>query len=285
MIQKNKAPNLDAAHQVYGTPNFEHGTEYLPWPGKSLEYSCAYVMTNEDLRHTTGLTRDMARKVLTVAGSGDQPLFYTLNGATHVDTFDVSFCARAIMDLKTQAIRSGISHDHYINLLSRLHVASSVSRIPDVDKMLSKIPAHSAKFIRGMDGYRIFGNGIYPDYYTAEMLTAPEYKQLQLILKKPFKFIWSDLSELHTHLTDEYDVINLSNIFEWTPGLIKPALTNLRPHVRPGGYILAQTGGDFTISKNINHFIRAQELFKDWAKIGINKTNRDNQVIILERVR
>lgn len=285
MIQKNKAPNLDTAHQVYGAPNFERGTEYLPWPGKSLEYSCAYVMTNENLRHTTGLTRDMARKVLTVTGSGDQPLFYTLNGATQVDTFDVSFCARAIMDIKTQAIRSGIPYEQYTQLLTRLHFASSASRIPDVDKMLSKIPAHSAKFIRGMDGYRIFGNGISPDHYQSEMITAQEYEQLQSMLEKPFNFIWADLGELHTRLTDEYDVINLSNIFEWTPKLIEPALANLRPHVRPGGYILAQTGSNWTISENINRFIRAREIFKDWAKIGINQTNRDNQVIILERVR
>ena len=285
MTKTNKGPNLNVARESYGKPNYKFGTIYLPWPGNPMEYSHAYVVSNEDLRHTTGLTRDMGRKVLTVAGSGEQPLFYTLNGAAQIDTFDISYCARAIMDIKTQAIKSGMPYEQYKQLLTDLHNAPSASQVKGISSILPRIPAHSAKLIRGMDGYRIFGNGLRPEYYATEMISADEYATLQKTLKGHFNFIWSNVADLHTHLTTEYDVINLSNIFEWVPELIQPTLQNLRNYVRPGGYILAQTGCSIPISKNMAAYAKASKAFKEWAKMGINKQERDNQVIILERVR
>ena len=281
----NNKPNLDAARAAYGNPDYKYGTQYLSWPGHPLDYSHAYVVSNENLRHTTGLTRDMGRRVLTVAGSGEQPLFYTINGATQIDTFDISYCARAIMDIKTQAIRSGMPYEQYKKLLKDLHFAPSASKVSGVSEILPKIPAHSAQFVRGMDGYRIFGNGLNPEYYASEMISETEYKTLQKALRGAFKFIWSDVATLHTQLNGEYDVINLSNIFEWSPDLIQPTLTNLRNYVRTGGYILVQTGCGMAIGKNMDKFIDVQDALKDWAKIGINKQERDTQVIILERTR
>ena len=281
----NNPANLNAARATYGTPIYEHGTQYLPWPGKPVDYSHAYVVSNENLRHTTGLTRDMGRRVLTVAGSGEHPLFYTINGATQVDTFDISYCARAIMDIKTQAIRSGMPYGQYKILLKDLHFAPSASKVSGVSEILPKIPAHSAQFVRGMDGYRIFGNGLNPEYYASEMISETEYKTLQKTLRGAFKFIWSDVATLHTQLNGEYDVINLSNIFEWSPDLIQPTLINLHNHVRPGGYILVQTGRSIPVGKNMEKFIDAQKALKDWANIGINKQDRDTLVIILERTR
>lgn len=281
----NNKPNLDAARAAYGNPDYKYGTQYLAWPGHPLDYSHAYTVSNENLRYTTGLTRSMGRRVLTVAGSGEQPLFYTINGATQIDTFDISYCARAIMDIKTQAIRSGMPYEQYKKLLKDLHFAPSASKVSGVSEILPKIPAHSAQFVRGMDGYRIFGNGLNPEYYASEMISETEYKTLQKTLRGAFKFIWSDVATLHTQLNGEYDVINLSNIFEWSPDLIQPTLTNLRNYVRPGGYILVQTGCGMAIGKNMDKFIDAQNALKDWAKIGINKQERDTQVIILERTR
>ena len=285
MSKQTPVPNLYTARAAYGNPDYKHGTLYLSWPGQPLHYSHAYVVSNEDLRHTTGLTRDMGRKVLTVAGSGEQPLFYTLNGATQIDTFDISYCARAIMDIKTQAIKSGMPYEQYVQLLTDLHNAPSASQVQGMSKILPKIPAHSAKFVRGMDGYRIFGNGLRPENYKKEMISADEYATLQKTLTGHFNFIWSDVADLHTHLNAEYDVINLSNIFEWTPDIIMPTLNNLRGHVRPGGYILVQTGCGMSIGKNMEQFIRAAQALKEWAKMGVNQRKSDNQVVILERIR
>lgn len=285
MNKNTRVPNLDAARKSYGEPNYERGKKFLTHLDKPMDYSHAYVVSNENLRYTTGLTRDMGRKVLTVAGSGDQPLFYTLNGATQIDTFDVSYCARAIMDIKTQAIKSGMPYEEYKKLLHDLHFAPCASRVSGMHQILPKIPAHSAKFVRGMDGYRIFGNGLAPEYYAKEMISGDEYPTLQKKLPDHFNFIWSDVASLHTHLNDEYDVINLSNIFEWTPELIQPTLQNLHDHIRIDGYILAQTGDSISISTNTKEYKKASEILKEWAKIGIHTRNINNHVVILQRIR
>lgn len=283
-ITKNKL-NLNNARAAYGKPDPTYGTTFLPWRGHGLEYSHAYVASNEDLRYTTGLTRHMGRRVLTTAGSGDQPLFYTLNGAAQTDTFDISFCAKAIMDIKTAAIQSGMPYEQYKNMLGQLHDAPAASKTENIPEILSRIPRDSAEFVRGMDGYRIFGNGLHPDNYATEQPNADEYAMLQKTITGPFKFIWSDVADLHTQLITEYDVINLSNIFEWSPNLIIPTLASLRNHVRPGGIILVQTGHPIAIHRNYKNFQQAQDKFKRWARIGINNKMHDTNVIILQRTR
>ncbi|MBQ8294764.1 MAG: DUF3419 family protein [Alphaproteobacteria bacterium] len=277
--------DLGAARSTYGTPNFKYGCMYMPWPGRSLDYSHGYVATNEDLRHTTGLTRDMARKVLTIAGSGDQALFYQLNGATKIDTFDVSFCAGAIQDIKSTAIKLNLPYDEYNRLLNDLHFAHSASRVENMPQILDKASPKYADFVRNMDGYKIFGAGLSPNLYQNQILDADEYAKLQSDGVMENKFIWANASDVHAHLVEEYDVINLSNIFEWAPGIMIPTLASLRNHVRPGGYILVQTGCGISIGKNFSQFRMAQEKFKKWAKMGINKQKREDQVVILERVR
>ncbi len=277
--------NLDDARAAYGKPDMEYGKRFTALPRVGLEYSHAYVSSNEDLRYTTGLTRHMGRRVLTVAGSGDQPLFYSLNDATQTDTFDISFCAKAIMDIKTAAIQSGMPYDQYKNMLAQLHNAPAASKTENIPEILPRIPRDSAEFVRGMDGYKIFGNGLSPDNYATEQPNADEYALLQKTITGPFKFIWSDVVNLHAHLIAEYDVINLSNIFEWSPKLIIPTLASLRNHIRPGGIVLVQTGHPIAIHRNYKKYQQAAEKFKRWARIGINNKMPDDNVIILQRTR
>ena len=59
----------------------------------------AYTISNENQRWATQVVPNV-KKVLTVAGSGDQALFYKLSGATIIDTFDITCNARAIQDIK-----------------------------------------------------------------------------------------------------------------------------------------------------------------------------------------
>ena len=117
------------------------------------------------------------------------------------------------------------------------------------------------------------------------MISADEYATLQKKLTGYFNFIWSDVADLHTHLTTEYDVINLSNIFEWAPDLMLPTLQNLRNNVRPGGYILVQTGRGLPIGKNMDKFLQASNVVQEWAKMDIHEHINDIKVIILERTR
>ena len=251
-------------------------------------YSPAYVLSNENLRWTTGLTRDSGRRVLTVAASGDQPMFYSINGADKIDTFDVSFCSKAIMDIKTAALQT-MARDEYIAFLIALHSTKDAQNVTYMSDILAQIPQDSAQFVRDMQGRRIFGNGLTPQDYKMFYPTAQEYKQMRDAANGYFKFIWTDIGSLHTHLTAEYDVINLSNIFEYLgTQQIHNTLASLRNHVRPGGYIIAQTG-DWGVSKKIPAYRAASDKFKRWAKIGLaNETANlatKEKAIILQRTR
>ena len=89
-------------------------------------YSPSYVLTNEDIRWVSGLTQNKGPRVLTVAASGDHPMFYAMRGATNIDTFDISFCAKVAMDIKTAAIQK-LSRDEYVQLLNDMHQAQRIA--------------------------------------------------------------------------------------------------------------------------------------------------------------
>lgn len=246
-------------------------------------FSPAYVVTNEDLRWVSSVTKDKTKKVLTVTGSGDQALFYALNGATEIDTFDISFCAKVISDIKTSAIQK-IPYKFYTKLLCDLHETKQISSVPFIKEIITNVPTDSAQFLKQMDRYNIFSNGIPPDMYQDLMLTEQEFKLLQSKISKPFNFIWSDIGNIYSNLKKTYDVINLSNIFEYKqPEENIKTLENLSKYINPGGFIIAQTGR-IGIRKNKHMFEEASKRFSDWANIKIEKkdpTKHNTEIMVL----
>lgn len=251
-------------------------------------YSPSYVLTNEDIRWVSGLTQNKGPRVLTVAASGDHPMFYAMRGATNIDTFDISFCAKVAMDIKTAAIQK-LSRDEYVQLLNDMHQAQRISDVKSITELMPDIPQNSAYFIQQMGAYPIFSNGLNPSYYKETIPTDAEYAKMRENIRAPFKFIWSDIKSLHTNLTDEYDVINLSNIFEYmTPQQIHQTLAALRNHVRPGGAIIAQTG-NWGINRNARAYCDAAKKFKRWARVGYCKKEKDKanseMIAVVQRTR
>ena len=246
-------------------------------------FSPAYVVTNEDLRWVSSVTKDKTKKVLTVTGSGDQALFYALNGATEIDTFDISFCAKVISDIKTSAIQK-IPYKFYTKLLCDLHETKQISSVPFIKEIITNVPTDSAQFLKQMDRYNIFSNGIPPDMYQDLMLTEQEFKLLQSKISKPFNFIWSDIGNIYSNLKKTYDFINLSNIFEYKqPEENIKTLENLSKYINPGGFIIAQTGR-IGIRKNKHMFEEASKRFSDWANIKIEKkdpTKHNTEIMVL----
>lgn len=284
MTKQKKTANVTKAKQAYTTATKNLAGMYFPHPDNSLEYSHAYVITNENLRFTTGLTQHMARDVLTITGSGDQALFYTLAGATHIDTFDVTYCAHAICDIKTGAI-SKLQFEEYNAMLSTLYRNPHAPHVENMAQVIPTLSQQTAKFIQDMDNYYIFANGLSPESYPENMLTKDEFNKLKQTIHKPFNFIWSDAMHIHEHITQEYDVINLSNIFEWVPETTIPTLESLQKHLRVGGYIIAYTS-NLLPTENAKQFKKAQERFKDWAKLGMIKDkNSDEIAVVLQRIK
>ena len=55
-----------------------------------------------------------------------------------------------------------------------------------------------------------FGAGCPIDSYPENQFTDAEYAKLKTLIKQPFHFINSDIETLHTKLTTEYDLIDIS---------------------------------------------------------------------------
>lgn len=222
---------------------------YYPINGAD-KYSPAYLKTNENLRKTVPAFKGNLKDILTVAASGDQSLFYALNGAKNIDTFDQTYCAKAVMDLKTVAVQK-FSYNEYCGVIRDLFNVSGadVLDVQGVPELVAAMPKESAEFIRRMSQNNIFGMGAIGRYDFSNNLTEEEFNKVKQMGIKPFNFIWSDIADLHTHLTKKYDVINVSNIFEWvemkTPDprwsahQIVSIMKNLYPYLKPNGYLMA----------------------------------------------
>ena len=231
MLIKNK-PNIIDALACYDTGTYDVVTH-----GPFSKYSPAYTVTNEPLRWETFLFPNPQR-VLTVAGSGDQALFYKLAGAKHIDTFDVSYCAHVIQDIKTTAIRN-IPHSAYKDLLFDLYQTAHATDIDRLFPLLLKLPTDTLDFVRQMDGCRIFSWGESPFGMLGSKLNRTEYKKLQSCVPYSFNFIWSDIASLHEKLTRKYDVINLSNIINYIPSSNHAdIISNLSQFLNIGGCIV-----------------------------------------------
>jgi len=195
-------------------------------------FNIPYIISNENLRSIVAATPN-AKNVLTIAGSGDQALFYTLGGATHVDTFDILSNARTIQDIKTTAI-SQLSHAEYVEMLRNTRSGSQMS-VPAA--VQAKLPPHSRSALKTL----IFRNGVYKSDIE-KLPTAAEYARMQAIIHAPFNFIHENLTAIHTRVTGPYDVINISNIFDrnYISDIEQQMriLCNLAPLLNVGGVIV-----------------------------------------------
>ena len=201
------------------------------------QYSPAYPISNEDWRFAMDELQPAGKSVLTVTGSGDQPIAFAISGANDIDTFDTTYFARVVMDMKTSAIQT-MDHGQYDAFVHELRNTKSVNEIPGYEKIVSVCPMQSILAAKQMKGCKIFnaGAGVRVEY----MPNESEYNAAQKIIKKPMNFIWCDLAELHGQLDKEYDIIYLSNIFEYFPNRkkITNVLNDLRPFVKNGGEIM-----------------------------------------------
>lgn len=199
-------------------------------------FSPAYVYTNECVRTALrALKPEKGARVLSVAASGDQPLFYKLAGASLVDTFDISFNAKMMMDIKTTAIQH-LDRMDCLYLLGRINRGFEISDIEQYKKIAEFMPADTRGYIECMRGAKLVRTGGMLDL----CLNSGEYDSLRESVKTPFEFKWTDLTDLSQHLTQEYDQIYLSNILQYntSPEYTLRIANELMLHLSAGGKIL-----------------------------------------------
>lgn len=201
-------------------------------------YSAAYVITNENLRRSMQYVPKKCDNALVVAASGDHPLFCSLYGAKHVDTFDISYNAKCIMDIKVAALQI-LSKAEYWKLLCDLYRSYDIIEVKNMARISDLLSPVVFDYLWAMSRNPIFTNGCAPICNKDYALTVREYNELRKIVKKPFNFILSDVSQLWFKLPNKYDFIHLSNIFDYCPQeKRKDIILSLLSYVNVGGIIL-----------------------------------------------
>lgn len=211
------------------------------------EISPTYIMATEDLRHALSVFMPKnCEQVLTVAASGDHPLFCSLYGAKHVDTFDISYNAKMMMDIKTVAINL-FDYTGYIDLLEKLYYTDNVIHMPCMKPVIERLPTEDYEYLTSKRGMKFFNQGRWRgSWHGRNYIYLPnnfEYKNLQKIIKKPYDFEQTDIANLSTKLDGKmYDFVHLSNIFDYItyPKRQWEILCSLFDHVNVGGCIVVK---------------------------------------------
>ena len=249
----------------------------------------AYITTNEDLRESLRLMPKNCKNVLTVAASGDHPLFCSLHGAEHVDTFDISYNAKLIMDIKTVAIGL-LNRDEYARMLENLWWRDDALTAPHMEQVSKYLPGTEYDYLCSKRGFRLFNRDAWEGRESEYLPTVSEYEKLQKIVKEPYSFTQTDIADLSVYLTDKYDFMHFSNIFdyiyeEYQWKVIMPLLNNVNVGGRVLIHCLKQSflrGLPFSVimpddKKSI------ERVFENWRILHF--PIRDDNILVFERVR
>lgn len=241
------------------------------------KYSRAYVITNEDLRYSMQFMPDACNRALTVVGSGDHPLFCSLYGAKYVDTFDISYNAKCIMDIKVAALWNNFDLFDYEQMLYELYYCRDITGLRNIDKISKFLPTKEYDYLCSMKKISLFHQGVNPKRYERFLPNKQEYDKLKETVKEHYSFVISDIKDLGTNLTEHYDFIHVSNIFDHVPSDKSfDVLFSLMKLVNPKGRILMHN--QFVLSGPLCR--RITEKFNNWRYIK----EKDN-ISILERIR
>jgi hypothetical protein len=246
------------------------------------QYSAVYITTNENLRYMPHYMPKETNQVLTVAASGDHPMFAKLYGAKYVDTFDISFNAKLIMDIKTSAL-SLLNYKEYCKLLKDLYKTKDVMRVKNMQQIIEKFTAQEQQYITEMRERPLFNQWL----SIFSLPTKTEFEKMRQIINQPFNFIWSDIQTLHQKLTNTYDFIHLSNIFDYV-GTYQNCiniLESLMPHTVPGCNICF-TCFDKDPEAICERFIWEQTLKHNTEQLWTaNKIQNMTDTCIIQRIR
>ena len=260
-------PNATAARNAIQANNVRKFNKYTP----------AYAVSNEDVHYV--IERYMpkqAANVLTVAASGDHPLICRLHGAKNITTFDISYNAKVLMDIKNVAIHQ-LDIDEYSDLLVNLHYTQDVPSVPHMDKIVPRLKSTVRRYIQQTNGARLFSSGFGPQSYMRYAIMPSEYVKLQNMEQKPFKFIWSDIKDLNLG-DNRYDFVHLSNVLDYVEyDDLAPTMKKIQEHVVIGGRIVVITMTGRIVKPWLNTYVSRQ--------YGVKLLESAGRVNVLERIR
>ena len=194
------------------------------------KYNKVYDFTNENVSCLKYLYHFDNSKVLSVVGSGDQYFASILNGAKQVDLFDINPTSYLYLLLKFYSIRE-LTYEEFYDFL----VLKNLNNLTVYSKLESVLPLEVLKYYKFLmmytnktkqiyfrkDGINLLSKKNQKYYFETDYSVIPyfekqNYYELQEKLKKlemP-KFFQCDVLTLKSMISDNYDIMLMSNIYD-----------------------------------------------------------------------
>lgn len=262
------------------------------------QYGGAHHTTNEPVAEWMKLTPVKNPRVLTVASSGDHALMYAANGAAQVNTFDISINACAVMDFKTTALQS-LTYSEYKSTVNKLHNLKNIgaldrtglrSKNKHILHTVKNMPDRTRDLMKNIIRHR-------PDAFNQSPrnpVTYPSdpatFAHIKEVCKNPFNFIWCDIKHLPYYMGGVYNIINISNIFDFclyrgdTEMQIYSMTLDLASFLNTGDYMLCTS--DKWYRDAVINILR--KLPKEDVRVTVPKMQpefNDWQPIVIQKIR
>ncbi len=160
------------------------------------------------------------KTVLTVGASGDHAFECFARGAKHVDTFDINYRQKPIIELKNHMIKN-IPYEQFLDFF---FCKESFFDIKIIEPIMSQFSLSLHMFLdlyysMGKSGKKLFaydGNLDFMAHYDNKFYSNEErYCLLGNKLPKNISFSHMDITGISTTFERKYDLIMLSNIFDF----------------------------------------------------------------------
>ncbi|MBO7052920.1 MAG: hypothetical protein J6W27_00580 [Alphaproteobacteria bacterium] len=260
IVYDTPLPNMKDALSCYkdisGYGGFEIYNKYYPCLTTTNEYNQILQTKNYVIPKS---------KVLTVSGSGEQPLFFKLFGAEHITTFDISYNSYLMTKLKTIALQTFDQAKDFNKFLDCLYDEYHLYFLKnDYPNIIQKLNEHEQNYIRtAPEKIDIFYTNRWCDLYS---FTDSDYKKLRDSIKSPFPFIWTDIKNLDERLGNaKFDIIYYSNICDFLYSYtVIDILKKTQKHLKPNGKICFVTNDDGkeSLLDNINQAMSYDAIHK-----------------------
>ena len=252
-----------------------------------------FLFTNENISGYLKQMGDMSdKKILTVAGSGDHVFESILAGAEHVDTFDVNYLQKHIVELKSKMIKYLPYSDFMRFFFDKNHFFDKNIIKPIWNKLSLALRVFLNYYYANKNislfRYRNSQHNMYSVDKISYIKDEQAYAHLGKIMPEKISFKQADVSEISNRFDSVYDIILLSNIFGYLyediedmaakvllfrDGVLSPiADKNLNPN---GGKICF----NYTWQANPDQFQKMAIVIQHYLKYSIDNFDSHNHHI------
>ena len=229
---------------------------------------------------------DLTNKtVLTVGASGDHAFECYARGAKHVDTFDINYRQKPIIELKNHMIKN-IPYEDFVKFFF------TKTRFFDIKIIKPIMSQFSPSLQIFLDLYYSIGNAgrtlfayngeldFMAHYDNKYYSNEEKYNMLSAKLPKNISFSHIDISGITTKFTKKYDFIILSNIFDFQHSEISDSYQALDCFYKGSLSELAQNnlttnGGIIILEYMWSNIASTREQMWDAWEIFAAKTNAE----------